>query len=549
MLLAPRALESPFWAKVQELREAVVDFKTSGKPVYAFLEYGGDREYYLATAADKVFLLPTATLDLTGVATYEVFLRGTLDWAGAYPDLLHIGDYKTAINIFTEKTFTPAHKEMSTALNRDQFDQLVRGIADGRHKSEGEVRTAIDEGPLLPEDALRHGLVDDLAYEDELDDLVQEVGDPGELTLLESDDYSGVSWESLGVRRRSRIAVLHAVGAITLGRSGYDPVNGPVVGSDSLVEYIRRIRADPSIRAIVVRIDSPGGASTASDVIWRELTITKNDPHKRPIVVSMSDLAASGGYYIAMAGDVLVAQPGTLTGSIGIYTGKFVTGGTFDKFGANIEATSEGRHAEIYSPDRRFTDEERAKVLESMQVVLRPVRRESRRGATDLAGEDRPDCAGPGVDRAAGAPGGPGRSARRLTDRHRGGQAARPHRRRGRSRAGDLSAAPQRVRAAQRAVRSVGGAEHRRSDRHAARAARPPHPGCAARAVPPVPLRRDPRAHALRVPALSRTRRRAVAAAQRAAAGARGEAGEVPTARASVSWLMAMASDSLALTM
>ena len=368
VLLAPRAMSSPFWGKVQELREAVVDFKASGKPVYAFLEYGGDREYYLATAADKIYLLPTATLDVTGVATYEVFLRGTLDWVGAYPDLLHIGDYKTAINVFTEKTFTPAHKEMSASLNHDQFEQLVRAIADGRRKSEGEVRIAIDDGPLLPEGALRHGLVDDLAYEDELDDLVQEVGGPGNLKLLESDDYAEVSWESLGVSRPSKIALLNVVGAITLGRSGYDPVNGPVVGSDSIVEYIRDIRGDSSVKAIVVRIDSPGGASTASDVIWRELMITKQDVRKRPIVVSMSDLAASGGYYVAMAGDVLVAQPGTLTGSIGIYTGKFVTGGTLDKVGANVEATSEGKHAQIYSPDRRFTPEERTKVMESMQA-------------------------------------------------------------------------------------------------------------------------------------------------------------------------------------
>jgi len=368
VLLAPRPLSSPFWGKVQELHEALVDFKTSGKPVYAFLEYGGDREYYLATAADKIFLVPTATLELTGVATYEVCLRGTLDWIGAYPDLLHIGEYKTAINIFTEKTFTPAHREMSASLNRDQFEQLVRAVADGRHKTEAEVRTAIDEGPLLPEDALRHGLVDDLAYEDELDDLVGDVGAPGTLRLVESDEYSRVSWESLGVQRRSKIAVLNAVGAITGGRSRFDPINGAVMGSDSLVGYIRRIRADPAIRAIILRIDSPGGSSTASDVIWRELMITKNGANGKPIIVSMSDLAASGGYYIAMAGDVVVAQPGTLTGSIGIYTGKYVTGGTFEKLGANIEATSNGRHAEIYSPDRRFTPEERIKMQESMQA-------------------------------------------------------------------------------------------------------------------------------------------------------------------------------------
>ncbi|MGQ0735139.1 MAG: signal peptide peptidase SppA [Acidobacteriota bacterium] len=368
LLIAPRALQSPFWGKLQEVRDAVVDFKTSGKPVYAFLEYGGDREYYLATAADRVFLLPTATLDLTGVASYEVFLRGTFDWLGTYPDMLHIGDYKTAVNTFTEKTFTPAHREMSASLNRDQYDQLVRAIAEGRQKNEAEIRAAIDDGPLLPEAALRHGLVDDLSYEDELDDLVPEGEAPRDFHLLEGDDYTRVTWDSLGVRRRSKIAVLNAVGAIALGPSGYDPVNGPVIGSDTLVEYIRKIRADSSIRAIVLRVDSPGGGSTASDIIWRELTITKEAEPKRPLIVSMSDLAASGGYYISMAGDVIVAQPGTLTGSIGIYSGKFVTGGSFDKLGANIEATSTGRHAEIYSPDRRFTEEERAKVQESMQA-------------------------------------------------------------------------------------------------------------------------------------------------------------------------------------
>lgn len=368
VVLAPRAVESPFWAKVQEIRDAIVDFKTSGKPVYAFLEYGGDREYYLATAADKIYLVPSATLDLTGVVTYEVFLRGTLDWIGTYPDFLHIGDYKTAVNIFTEKTFTPAHKEMSASLNRDQFDQLVRAIADGRHKSEADVRAAIDQGPLLPEDALRLGLVDDLAYEDELDDLVQGVGGPGQLQAIESDDYGDVTWDSLGVRPRAKIAVLNAVGTITTGKSRYDPINGYVMGSDSIAKHIRDIRADSSIRAIVLRVDSPGGGSTASDIIWRELMITKSGERARPIVVSMSDLAASGGYYISMAGDVIVAQPGTLTGSIGIYTGKFVTGGTFGKLGANVEATSDGRHAEIYSPDRRFTVGERGKIMESMQA-------------------------------------------------------------------------------------------------------------------------------------------------------------------------------------
>jgi protease-4 len=368
VLLRPRDFTSPFWAKVQELRDALVEFKKSGKPVVAFLEYASEREYYLASAADKVYLLPTATLDLTGVATYDLFLRGALDWIGTYPDFVHIGDYKTAVNTFTEKTLTPAHKEMSASLNHDQFDQLVRTIADGRRKPEAEVRALIDQGPFLPEEALRQGLVDELAYEDELDDMVAALGGPNEMRLVESDDYRQVGWDALGISRGSRIAVINASGTIASGRSTFDPVNGPVLGAETIIEHIREARADRSIKAFVLRVDSPGGSSTASDVIWRELKITKDDTLHRPLVVSMSDLAASGGYYIAMAGDVIVAEPGTLTGSIGIYTGKFATGGTLDKLGVNIETTSEGKHAQMYSPDRRFSAEERKKVEESMQA-------------------------------------------------------------------------------------------------------------------------------------------------------------------------------------
>src|SRR5437667_940452 len=166
VLLRPTGFDSPFWGKVQEIRDAVLDFRKSGKLVYAYLEYGGDREYYLATAADRVFLMPASPLDLNGIATYELFLRGTLDKIGAYPDLHHIGDYKTAVNTFTEKGYTPAHKEMDQALTRDLYDQLVRGIADGRRKNDADVRALLDAGPFLPEDALRAGLVDDVKYED-----------------------------------------------------------------------------------------------------------------------------------------------------------------------------------------------------------------------------------------------------------------------------------------------------------------------------------------------------------------------------------------------
>jgi protease-4 len=368
VLLLPAPIGSPYWAKVQEMRDAVVDFRKSGKMVVAYLEYGGDREYYLASAADRVFLLPSSPLELAGVASYEVFVRGTLDKIGAVADFLHIGDYKTATNQLTEKGFTPAHREMSESINRDMYDQLVRGIADARRKTETEVRKLLDEGPFLPEDALRAGLVDDLAYEDQIDDRVKQLrGSSGTMHRVASTDYSRISPQSVGIQPRSRIAVIYAVGVIASGKSSFDPINGTVAGSETLVDQIRRARDDSSIKAIVVRIDSPGGSSVASDVIWRELTITRDQKPSRPLVTSMSDLAASGGYYIAIPGQVIVAQPGTLTGSIGIYSGKMVTGGTLEKLGVTSETVKAGRNADINSPFNRYSPDQRSWVEDYMQ--------------------------------------------------------------------------------------------------------------------------------------------------------------------------------------
>jgi protease IV len=362
VLLMPGGLDSPYWARLQELRDAVVDFRSSGKPVTAFLEYGSDREYYLASAADKIYLMPSSSLDLTGLAAYEIFLRGTFDKLGAYPDFIHIGDYKTATNQLTETRMTPAHREMSESLNQDMFAQLVRAIADGRKKSEAEVRRLIDDGPFLPKAALEAGLVDGVAYLDELDDVVPVLrrgGDP--VNWVETDEY-GTDTDGVRLRRRPRIAVLYAVGTIVSGRGGFDPTDGELIGSDTIVEEIRRIRKDRSVRGIVLRIDSPGGSSVASDVILRELQLTKKDNPDRPIVVSMSDLAASGGYYIALAGDEIVAQPGTLTGSIGIYTGKIVYRGTLEKIGITAEPVTAGANAGIYSPLSTFTPAQRLKI-------------------------------------------------------------------------------------------------------------------------------------------------------------------------------------------
>lgn len=367
VLLVPSSLESPFWAKLQELRDAILDFRTSGKTVTAFLEYGGDREYYVASAADRVFLLPSSPLDLTGVASYEIFLRGTFDKIGAQPDFIHIGDYKAATNQFMETKLTPAHREMAESLNRDMYERLVKDIAEARKKSVEDVRALIDEGPFVPEEALRAGLVDDLAYEDQLDDRVPALrGSTEDGRRVEGAEYHGVRSGVIGPRR-SRVAVVYAVGLIVSGKSRYDATNGALLGSDTIVEQLRRIRDDDSIKAIVLRIDSPGGSSVASDVIWRELVLTRDADPSRPLIVSMSDLAASGGYYIAMPGQVIVAQPGTLTGSIGIYSGKIAIGGTFAKIGVTSATVKAGANADIYSPFAPFTLGQRTKVHEFMQ--------------------------------------------------------------------------------------------------------------------------------------------------------------------------------------
>jgi len=366
ILVKPGNLRSAYWARLQEVRDAILDFKASGKKTAAHLEYGGDREYFVGTACERVFLLPTSPLDVSGMATYELFLRGTLDLIGAYPDFLHIGDFKTAPNQLTEKTFTPAHREMTESLNRDLFDQFAQAVAGARRKTPDEVRRLIDDGPFLAEDAVRVGLVDDLAYDDQLDAKLQPPGRP--VSRVKDDDYARVSAGSIGLGGRARIAVINAFGVINSGRSGIDPMNGAVVGSDTLVEYIRKARKDRSIKAIVLRVDSPGGSTIASDVIWRELMQARTGPDARPLVASMSDLAASGGYYIAMAAPDIVAEPGTLTGSIGIYGGKLVTGGTYGKLGMNIETVSIGKHAEMNSPTRPYNDEERAKVDEQLRA-------------------------------------------------------------------------------------------------------------------------------------------------------------------------------------
>ncbi len=348
------------WAQVQEVHDAMVAFRASGKSLVVHMEYGGAADYFLASAAERVLLMPAGTLDVSGIASYELFLRGAFDKLGIYPDLLHMGEFKSASNTFTERGFTPAHREMTQSLNRDAYDQLVSAIAAGRNKSVEEVRRLLDAGPFLPEEAKAAGLVDDLAYDDQIDDASPVQG----TRRLDGIDYTRGFVAGLG--SGPRIALLYAVGTIASGRSSFNGPGGEVLGSDTFVEWIRKVRADSSIRAIVIRIDSPGGSAIASEVIWRELMLARQ---VKPIIVSMGDVAASGGYYMAVPASAIVAQPGTITGSIGVVTGKYVLQGALDKLGVGADSVSDGRFAEIYSPFRRFSPAELAKVEAQMKVT------------------------------------------------------------------------------------------------------------------------------------------------------------------------------------
>ena len=352
MVLIPPITEG-LWGKIQEIRDAVTDFKESDKPIVAYLEYGTGQAYYLASACDEIFMTPTSPLNLIGVSSYEVFLREALDKVGFQADMLSAGDYKTAVNLYTETTFTPEHREMAQSLNRDIYEQLVAGISEGRELTLARVRALIDDGPYRAADTVRVGLVDALVYEDQLIDGLP-LGSTASIV-----DYADYRQVILPGETGSRVALVYAEGVINFGSNGNDLQGNQTVGSDTMASAIRAAREDDAIEAIILRVDSPGGVAVAADVMWREIDLASAE---KPLIVSMSDLAASGGYYIAAPADVIVAHPGTLTGSIGVYGGKYVAGETLGKLGVNVEVVTDGAHADLFSPTTRFSESAREAV-------------------------------------------------------------------------------------------------------------------------------------------------------------------------------------------
>jgi protease-4 len=352
------------WAKADEIRDAIADYRTSGKPIYAYMEYGLNKEYYIATACERIYMAPPGDLFINGLAAEVMFFRGSLDKLGIYPDVYQIGKYKNAPDMFTRKEMSEGHREVINALLDDITGRLVNAISTTRRKTPDEVRALIDQAPFSPAKAQANGLIDGANYREEVEnELKKRLGykDSDKLRIMLGSEYRDVRPESLGLNKGERIAIIYASGSIDLGKSENSPRGSQSVGSDTVVKALNDARDDQKIRAIVIRVDSPGGSSYASDLIWRAV---ENAKQKKPVVVSMSDAAASGGYYISCNASKIVAEPSTLTGSIGIFAGKPVLKGFYDWLGISTEYVMRGKTAGMFRETEPFTTDERARFEE-----------------------------------------------------------------------------------------------------------------------------------------------------------------------------------------
>jgi protease-4 len=357
------------FARVQELRSAIAEFRRAGKATVAWAEtYGefgpGNAAYYLATAFKRIWLQPSGDVGLTGLSLEQWFLRGALDKLGLEYEVSKRHEYKNAADRLTEQGFTGPAREALQQLASSLTGQITEAVAERLAIPVAQARELIDNGPYVAEEALELRLVDALGYRDEVyDDVRKSAGADSHLV------YLGRYHRSRALAERARklpepakdmVALIYASGPIRRGRSGRGPMSGGAMGSDTVSAALRTAAGDRRVRAIVLRVNSPGGSYVASDTIWREVVRARQAG--TPIVVSMGDVAASGGYYIAMAADEIVAQPGTITGSIGVLTGKPVTSSLLERVGITTDSVTVGTHADMFSTTRPFSEEEWAKI-------------------------------------------------------------------------------------------------------------------------------------------------------------------------------------------
>lgn len=347
-------------AEAQELRDAVKAFRASGKKAIAYADTFGEGggatgAYYLATAFDEIYIQPSGDVNLTGLALETPFAKDAFAKLGVQPRIGQRYEYKNAVNTYTETTYTAPHREAMEKMLNSFYGQIVHGISEDRKLPEEQVKTLIDQAPLLGQAALEAKLVDGLIYRDEVLEKVKKLGgDDSKLLFLDKYLERAGRPNTTG---DSTIAIVYGVGGVNRGKSNSNPLSGDQsMGGDSVALALRKASEDPKVKAILFRVDSPGGSYVASDTVRREVQRAREKG--KPVIVSMATYAASGGYFISMDADKIVAQPGTLTGSIGVFGGKMVTADFWAKLGVNWETIALGKDANMYSTDSDFTEEQ-----------------------------------------------------------------------------------------------------------------------------------------------------------------------------------------------
>ncbi len=339
------------WAQTQELRDAISAFSDSGKPCVVWADALGNKEYYLASACEEIHLAPAGLSLVNGLSMTQMYYGDAFEKYGISANFEHVGDFKSAVEPYERSGPSEAAAEATNTLLDSLYGQLVAGIAEGRGWDEGQARSVVDDPPITPDQALERGLVDGLSYRDEIadarfDDSLRTMS--SYVRSLRSDWRSG----------DGTVAVIHAEGAIVGGSSGADLFGSRFIGDRTLVKQLEEVREDEDIEAVVLRVNSPGGSGSASDSIWRAVELTKAE---KPVVISMGDYAASGGYYISMGSDYIYAEPGTLTGSIGVFGGKINPSAAMEEFGLDFHTYQRGQHATLFSGTHDFDDAGREK--------------------------------------------------------------------------------------------------------------------------------------------------------------------------------------------
>jgi protease-4 len=373
-LIARVQLTASPTAAVQELREAIVAF-TAAKPSLAWAEtYPGTLSYYLASAFGEVWMQPAGSVGLIGFASNATFLRAAFDKAGIEPQFIARGEYKSAANRYTEHGFTEAHREAVTRMLQSLQEQVWEAVAASRELDAGALDALADRAPLLREEAVASGLVDRIGFRDEAYDRVAEmvgvehVSEENTPPRLYVSRYAGAARSRLapvpsvpGRRAKPTVAVINIDGEIVDGRGGpqFLPFGASTAGSDTIASALREATADESVSAIVLRVNSPGGSVTAAETLWREVKRARK--RGKAVVASMGAVAASGGYYVAVAADAIVASPATITGSIGVLTGKLVIRELLERFGIGLDTVRTNANADAWSIESPFTPEQRAR--------------------------------------------------------------------------------------------------------------------------------------------------------------------------------------------